>query len=274
MESVPSSPVEVETTSVEEMASHLPGELSLPDGFSVSENFPEVAPSKVSENTEKSTDTLFENSIIAETVDSRSGETTVGVSLQETKLADALKSGLSAGTSSPETDHILNSSSEMTETSSPEHEQGEKEMQVLSDFLMESTVAEFATKSAEKLRRFPVPLSGGEATPVIETDAGSQRGPLLFGTDPSSKVNAGNEDSVEGNLVESATDSDGDDSDRPSSSQTSHLPMATLRRDPSTNDEPLQDMLELKIAELEVASTGSLKIDEEAAKRGTLNITN
>lgn len=280
MESLPSSPVEVETASVEEMVSHLPGAQSLPDGFSVSENFPEVATSKVSDFTERNRDNASENSIIAETSDSLADDSTIGLSLQETKLADALfgdKSGLSLGTPLPETDQCLKSSSEIIETGvsySPEQVHGEKDLPVLTDFLMDST-ADFATsvnKSSEKIRRFPVPLSAGEATPPVEIDAGSQRGPLLFGIDTSSQVNTGNEDSVEGN-VESATDSDGDDSDRPSSSQTSHLPMATLRRDPSTNDEPLQDMLELKIAELEVASSGSLKVDDEAAKRGKLSIT-
>lgn len=269
MESPQSPPIEVETASVEEMVSHLPGAQSLPDGFSVSENFPEVAPSRVSDSTERARDNAPEDLVIAGTIDSLLDSSTV--ELQET-TTDALfgeKSELDFGAS-------LKSSSEMLETNadySSEQINGEEDLPVLTDFSMDST-ADFATavnKSLEKVRRFPVPLSGGEATPLVDVDGGSQRGPLLFGIDANNKVIPGNEDSVEGN-AESATDSDGDDSDRPSSSQTSHLPMAILRRDPSTNDEPLQDMLELKIAELEVASTGSSKVDDEAAKRGKPNI--
>ena len=270
MESPPSPPIEVETASVEEMVSHLPGAQSLPDGFSVSENFPE-ATSSVSDITEINRDNASESSVIAETIDGRSDISTI--ELQET-TTDALfgdKNELGFGAS-------LKSSAEMLETGvgySSEQINGEKDLPVLTDFSMVST-ADFATsvnKSSEKIRRFPVPLSGGEATPLVEIDTGSQRGPLLFGVDTNNKAVPGNEDSVEGN-ADSGTDSDGDDSDRPSSSQTSHLPMATLRRDPNTNDEPLQDMLELKIAELEVASTGSSKVDDEAAKRGELNIAN
>jgi hypothetical protein len=267
MESPP-SPIEVETASVEEIVSHLPGAQSLPDGFSVSENFPE-ATSSVSDITEKNRDNTSENSVVAEITDGLLDISTI--ELQETTtnrlFGDTSELGFGAS---------LKSSSEMLETGvgySSEQIDEEKDLPVLTDFSMDST-ADFATsvnKSSEKVRRFPVPLSGGEATPVVEMDAGSQRGPLLFGIDTNNKGTPGNEDSVEGN-AESATDSDGDDSDRPSSSQTSHLPMATLRRDPSTNDEPLQDMLELKIAELEVASTGSSKVDDEAAKRGKLNI--
>ncbi|KAG0622430.1 hypothetical protein M758_3G096900 [Ceratodon purpureus] len=263
MDSPPSPPIEAESASVEEMVSHLPGAQSLPDGFSVSENFPE-ATSKVSDITERNRDNGSENSVVAETTDGRSNSSII--ELQETNT-DALlgdKSELGIGAS-------LQSSVELLETGvgySSEQVNGEKDLPVLTDFSMDST-ADLATsvnKSSEKVRRFPVPLSSGEATPTVEIDSGSQRGPLLFGIDTNNKVAPGNEESVEGN-ADSATDSDGDDSDRPSSSQTSHLPMATLRRDPSTNDEPLQDMLELKIAELEVASTGSSKVDDEAAKR-------
>jgi hypothetical protein len=232
MESPP-SPIEVETASVEEIVSHLPGAQSLPDGFSVSENFPE-ATSSVSDITEKNRDNTSENSVVAEITDGLLDISTI--ELQETTtnrlFGDTSELGFGAS---------LKSSSEMLETGvgySSEQIDEEKDLPVLTDFSMDST-ADFATsvnKSSEKVRRFPVPLSGGEATPVVEMDAGSQRGPLLFGID------------------------------------TNNLPMATLRRDPSTNDEPLQDMLELKIAELEVASTGSSKVDDEAAKRGKLNI--
>ncbi|XP_024388593.1 uncharacterized protein [Physcomitrium patens] len=273
METPSSPPVKVETASVEEIVGHLPGAQSLPDGFSVSENFPEVTTSGVSDISERSREDASENSAAPEKIGG-SLDISTGVSqgTENASLADPLEPPLGPLSSEAK---VLLSSSKMSETGaghSSEQSNREKELLALTDFPVDSTadLPASVTKSSEKVRTFPVPLSEGEVASLVESDADSQkdglRGPLLFGVDTSTKVMTGNEAAVGGN-AESGTDSDGDDSDRPSSSQTSHLSMATTRRDPNTNDEPLQDMLELKIAELEVVSTGSLKVDDEASKR-------
>jgi hypothetical protein len=251
------------TESVQEIVSHLPGAQSLPDGFSVSESFPSIPLTTSSDFAERGRGNASESSILLEE-DTDLPEISA-TELQHMSSGSSFIHGGQADelrfqSSLPETEHSLNFPSELLISLKLSEAKDDEFPPPLSNFPADLISATTVNKSAEKSRRFPVPLSDSEATPVV-------KGPLLFGVDNTNEEDKNNGEGIEGD-GDSGTDSDVDDSDRPSSSQASHLLAATLRRDLSTNDGPLQDILESKIAQLEVANTGFSKGDDEESKRG------
>ncbi len=133
-------------------------------------------------------------------------------------------------------------------------------------------------KSAEKTRRFPVPLSEGDVvgticmlpTAVSQENNGVKES-LSFEADSLKAEKHAGEHESDGHVRGSPSDSEGEeDCEQASSSEAAHLSSAAIvRTNLSASDEPLQDILESKIAELEVACTGPSKVDEEEAKIGT-----
>jgi hypothetical protein len=131
-------------------------------------------------------------------------------------------------------------------------------------------------KSAEKTRRFPVPLSEGDVVGTIDMlptavsqEKNGAKESLSFEADShKEEKHAGEHD---GHVRGSPSDSEGEeDCEQASSSEAAHLSSAAIvRTNLSASDEPLQDILESKIAELEVACIGPSKVDEEEAKIGT-----
>ncbi|KAH8953144.1 hypothetical protein BDL97_08G008000 [Sphagnum fallax] len=130
-------------------------------------------------------------------------------------------------------------------------------------------------KSAEKTRRFPVPLSEGDvvgtidmlATAVSQEKNGVKES-LSFEADSHKEEKHAGEHESDGHVRGSPSDSEGEeDCEQASSSEAAHLSSAAIvRTNLSASDEPLQDILESKIAELEVACIGPSKVDEEEAK--------
>lgn len=278
MEFATSPPTEPNTDSLEEIVSHLPSAQSLPDGFSVSENFPDVPTSTASALAERNRDNASESSVLP---DASTGLLEVSTSEQQSTSCSSVVTGMpDIGFQSPlpSADRGLKFPSDIPEIfvgNSPKQQERKEDISPnLTDFSvdMSGDIVSNVNKSTEKRRRFPVALAEGESTPSFDFPAAAHRnglkGPLLFGVDHN-KEEKGSGEEIEGN-GESASDSDGDDSERPSSSQASHLSSVPLRRNPSTNDEPLQDILESKIAELEVVSSGSSKSDDEESKMGKL----
>ena len=268
MESPVDSTVEAESESVEEIVSHLPSAQSLPDGFSVSENFPDI-------HTSTATETAVERSRDPLVVSINGHQQISGSSFFAGQPELGFRSPM------PATDRGLKFASDMPEIGvghSPEQiEDKSSLLPDLTDFSVDLT-ANLPTpvvKSAEKPRRFPVLLSDGDSSSSGDIQSEAQkdrlRGPLFSGFEASNNENNGNGKASEMD-AESGTDSDGDDSDRPSSSQTNkHPTTASLQRNANT-DEPLQDILESKIAELEVTVTGSAKTDDEESKRGGFRV--
>ncbi|CAM6034441.1 unnamed protein product [Sphagnum compactum] len=133
-------------------------------------------------------------------------------------------------------------------------------------------------KSAEKTRRFPVPLSEGDVVGTIDMlptavsqEKNGVKESLSFEADSHKEEKHAGEHESDGHVRGSPSDSEGEeDCEQASSSEAAHLSSAAIARtNLSASDEPLQDILESKIAELEVACTGPSKVDEEEAKIGT-----
>lgn len=261
------SPEGENTESVEEIVSHLPGAQSLPDGFSVSESFPGIPLTSSTDFAERSPGNASESSLLLEEdtdLPEISATELQHVSSGSSSIHGGQADKLRFQSSLPKTQHGLKYSSELLISPKLSEAENNELLPPLSNFPADLISLTTVNKSAEKSRRFPVPLSDSEATTVV-------KGPLLFGVDNTNKDDKSNGEGIERD-EDSGTDSDVDDSDRPSSSQASHLLAATLRRDSSTNDGPIQDILESKIAHLEVTNTGLSKCDDEESKRGKYNL--
>ncbi|CAM6102360.1 unnamed protein product [Calypogeia fissa] len=122
-----------------------------------------------------------------------------------------------------------------------------------------------AIEEREKTRTFPVLLSGEEyyvpASMSNATSGFSSVESLSHTKESSSRVCNGVESDKE-----SGSESEGDDSKTASSSDATNLPSPKEKLNGLVKDEPLQDILVSKIAELEVASTGPSKADEDDSK--------
>lgn len=123
------------------------------------------------------------------------------------------------------------------------------------------------TEEREKTRKFPVLLSGEESSVSVSNSgapSGFSSGESLSHTH---EISAGACNGV-GSDNESGSESEGDDSKAASSSNARNLLSPIDNLNGLVKEEPLQDILVSKIAELEVASTGPSKADEDDSKAG------